>query len=170
MLPVTTLLTHGLLFGLLFSALMTALILATLAWRPMMWLGDAPADVQAAVGPMSAADRRAKQLAGVVMLVIVVAVFGAVLARLAALSGGALAFADAVLATFLVYMTFNVVDLVLIDWLLLVAIRPRFMLLPGAARLDATGGYGYHFRAFLKGTVLGVVLSLLIAAVAVLIW
>lgn len=170
MLPLSTLLAHSLLYGALFSALMTALILGTLAWRPMIWIGDAPADVQAAVGPMSAADRRARRLAGVVMLVIVGGVFAAALARLAALSGGALTFADAAVSTFLIYMTFNVVDLLLIDWLLLLAIRPRFMFFPGTENLAGNQDYAYHFRAFLKGTLLGVALSLLIAAVAVLVW
>ena len=170
MLPLLTLLTHSLFYGVILSVLMTALILGTLAWRPMMWVNDAPADVRAAAGPMSAADRRAKRLGGALMLVIIAGVFGAALAALAETSGGTLTFADAAVSTFLIYMTFNVVDLVLIDWLLLVAIRPRFMVMPGTAGLAGYGDYGYHFRAFLKGTLLGVVLSLLIATVAVLIW
>ncbi len=170
MLPFSTLLSHSLLYGTLLSALMSALILGTLAWRPMIWVGDAPLEVRAAAGPMSAADRRAKRLAGGVMLFILVAVFGAALAGLARQSGGALTLADAATSIFLIYMTFNVVDLVLIDWVLLVRLRPRFMLLPGAEHVADYGGYAYHFRAFLKGTLGGVALSVIVALMAVLIW
>lgn len=165
-----TLLAHSLFYGAILSGLMTTIILGTLAWRPMMWVNDAPPDVRAAAGEMSAADRRAKRLGGVLTLVVLFGVFGAALASLARQSGGALAFVDAAVSTYLIFMVFNLVDLLLIDWLLVVTLRPRFVMIPGTEHLAGYGDYGYHFRAFLKGSLGGLILSLLIAAVAVAIW
>jgi hypothetical protein len=171
MLPFQTILELGLFYGAILSVVMTAFILATLAWRPMILLGDAPAEVQAALGPMSPADERFKRAGGAGILLFIVALLAMALAHLARLGGGAPAFADAALLVFVILMTFNLVDLVLIDWLLLVIWRPRFMLLPGADRLpaglDATGGYAHHFRGFLKGTAGSAVAAIVFAAAAV---
>jgi len=170
MLPFAALLSHSLFYGAILSVLTTALILVTLYLRPMAWAGDAPPDVRAAAGPLSDEDRRFKRVAGVVMLVILIGVFGAALAALARLGGEAVGFIDAAVSTFLIFMVFNLVDLLLIDWLLVVAVRPRFVLIPGTESLAGYGDYGYHFRAFLKGTVGGVLLALLVAAIGVAIY
>uniref|UniRef100_UPI0035B22EF1 hypothetical protein n=1 Tax=Promineifilum sp. TaxID=2664178 RepID=UPI0035B22EF1 len=118
MLPLASLLDHSLFYGAILSVLMSALILGTLYLRPMAWAGDAPPDVRAAAGPLSDDDRRFKRVAGVVMLVILVGVFGAALAALARLGGGTVTFLDAAVSTFLIFTVFNLVDLLLIDWLL----------------------------------------------------
>jgi hypothetical protein len=161
------LLTHSLRYGLLLSVTMSALILGSLAWRPLIWLGDAPAEVRAAAPPLSAADKRAKRVISVFMLLLLSLIFGAAFLTLRELSGGTLAFGDAALTTFLIFMTFNVVDLLLIDWLLVVTLRPGFTRLPGLGAA-AAGDYTYHFRAFLKGSGGGAFISLLLAAIAVI--
>lgn len=96
-----------------------------------------------------------------------IGLFAAATISLARLSGGALNFQDIALSTFIIFMVFNLVDLLLIDWLLVVTIRPSFVMLPGTENLAGYGDYGYHFRAFLKGTVGGLGLSLIVAGVAV---
>lgn len=171
MLPLSTLLQHSLFYGALLSAAMTAFILTTLYWRPMMWIGDAPAEVQAAAPPPSAADRRIKRVAGGLVFVVLLAILAVSLAALRRLAGGALSFADVAVSTFLIFMTFNLVDLLLIDWLVVETLRPGFITFPGVAgaNLNLTGGYAYHFRAFLKGTMYGMVVSLVVAAVVVLV-
>ncbi len=170
MLPVATLLAHSLLYGAILSVLLSALVLGTLAWRPMIWSGDLPAETRAAVGPMSAADRRARRWVALLLLLILVAVLGAAMAGLARLGGGTLRFTDAAVATFLIFMSFNLVDLLFIDWLLLVKLRAPLFTIPGAELPAVYGDYGYHGRGFLKGTLGIALLSPLLAALAVLIW
>lgn len=165
--PLTTLIQHSLIYGSLLSVLLSAVILITLYRWPMIWVSDAPADIQAAAGPMSAADRRVKKIGGALFLVIIAGVVVAATLRLAQLSGGELAFPDLALSTFLILMTFNVVDLLLIDWLLVVTIRPSFAMLPGTEAMAAYADYGFHFRGFLKGTAGIAVVSLALAAAAV---
>ena len=170
MLPFNILFQHSLFYGAILSALLTALIVGTLYWRPMMWIGDAPKEVQAAAPPPSESDHRAKKLAGVLLFAIIAVVFGASVLGLRRLAGGELGFADAFVSTFIVFMTFNLVDLVLIDWLLVETWRPRFISFPGAEGMNLFGGYAYHFRGFLIGTAVYCLLgSLIIAAIASLI-
>ncbi len=95
---------------------------------------------------------------------------GAAMAGLARLGGGTLRFTDAAVATFLIFMSFNLVDLLFIDWLLLVKLRAPLFTIPGAELPAVYGDYGYHGRGFLKGTLGIALLSPLLAALAVLIW
>ena len=170
MIPFTSLLTHSLLYGALLSVLMTATIIVSLLYRPMIWVGDAPPEVQAAVRPMTAAEKRLKRGLGAVVLLLFLGVLVASLIGLRRLAGGALSFADAALSTFIVFMTFNVVDLVLIDWLLVERLWTNLFTLPGAEGLNVSGGDAYHFRGFLKGTLGGGIVAAVIGGVAALVW
>lgn len=164
-----TLLSHSLYYGAILSALLSALIIATLYFRPMIWINDAPAEVRAAAPPLSAADRRVKRVVGLVFMAILLGVPVLSLVALRDLSGGTLAFSEAALSTFIVLMTFNLVDLLLLDWLLVEWLRPSFLTFPGAAGPISFGGYAHHFRGFLIGTALSAVAAVVIAGVGVVV-
>lgn len=99
------------------------------------------------------------------------ALFGVVVAALLALRrlAGALTFADAAVSTFIILMTFNLVDLLLLDWLLVETIRPGFIAIPGVDVPTMYGGYAHHFRGFLIGTGLSLAAAIVLAAVAVVV-
>jgi hypothetical protein len=67
-------------------------------------------------------------------------------------------------------MVFNLVDLLVFDWLIALTIRPKFMILPGTQGSQGYHDYGFHFRGFLKGTLGGLLGSLILAGLAVLIY
>lgn len=161
------LLLLGLRYGVILSALLTALILLTLYRWPMVWAGDAPADIQAVAGQPTAADRRVKRLAGGVLALILIGMTVAAVRAVAGLSSGRLAFSDVYVVVTTMFMTFNLVDLVIIDWLLVATIRPSFAVLPGTAHMSGYGDYGFYFRGFLKGTVMILVAGAIVAAAAV---
>lgn len=170
MLPFHTLLSHSLFYGAILSALLSALIVATLYFRPMIWINDAPAEVRAAAPPLSAADRRVKRVVGLVFMAILLGVPVLSLSALRDLSGGTPAFIEAALSTFIVFMTFNAVDLVLLDWLLVEWLRPGFLTFPGMQGAVSFGGYAHHFRGFLIGTALSAVAAAVMGGVAALVW
>jgi len=95
---------------------------------------------------------------GIVGLLIVAASFSTLRAN-----GGGIPFRTAFVHLFVMLSVFNVVDLLLIDWPL-VAIRPRFMVLPGTEGSAGYKDYWFHFRGFLVGIVLVFVASGVIAA------
>lgn len=159
----TELLMHALLWGLILSAYMTAAIFALARIDLAMWLNDYPPDIQQRYGPMSPESRRRGLLLGIPAMAIglAVAVYGTLQASAGATEP--LGFGGLFLHLFVVMTVFNVVDLVVLDWLIFVRIRPRFLVLPGTE--DCLGYYddAFHFRAFLKGTALITVLSALVA-------
>ena len=167
MMPLYAILQHGLFYGAILSVLLSVLIVGSLYWRPMIWIGDAPKEVQAVALSPSAADRRAKLLLSLLFFGVLLGVIVVALVTLRDLGGGMLAFSDAFLATFILFETFNLVDLLIIDWLIVEWWRPGFITFPGAEGMDFFGGYAYHFRGFLIGTVFGLVGSLVVAAAAV---
>ena len=72
-------------------------------------------------------------------------------------------FSSAFLHTFIVLMTFNLVDLILLDWIFFVRVQPRFVVLPGTEGLAGYRDDWFHFIGFLKGTAGIIVFSALVA-------
>ncbi len=62
-------------------------------------------------------------------------------------------------------ITFNLVDLLLIDWLLICTITPKFAVIPGTEGMAGYKDYVFHLRGFLIGILISVVTGLLIAGI-----
>jgi hypothetical protein len=63
-------------------------------------------------------------------------------------------------------MTFNLCDLLILDWLLFGVFLPQWAILPGTEGLAGDKDYGFAFKGFLKGCVISVVIGLLVAGLA----
>jgi len=63
-------------------------------------------------------------------------------------------------------LVFSAVDLLILDWLVFVTLRPKIVVLPGTEGAKGYGDYGFHFRAFLKGLAGSLIGSLVIAGMA----
>lgn len=160
------LLQHGLIYGLILSAALSVTFTGLMLLNPEIWLHDYPPDIQAKYGPISERARRQKALAVWPVALLLIGLVIASLLGLAQLNGGVLAFADAFVGTFVMLMVFNLIDLLLLDWLIFVTIRPRLIVLPGTEGLAGYRDYGFHFRGFLKGTAGSLVASLVVAVIA----
>jgi hypothetical protein len=76
--------------------------------------------------------------------------------------GGHISFLTAFIHLFVMFSVFNLADLLLLDWPL-VAIGPRFVVLPGTEGAAGYRDYKFHFRGFLTGAVLILIASIVIA-------
>ena len=74
-------------------------------------------------------------------------------------------FLEIFLSAFGVIFVFNLVDWLILDWLVFCTITPRFAVLPGTEGMAGYKNYAMHFRGFLIGTALSVVTGLIIAAI-----
>ena len=63
-----------------------------------------------------------------------------------------------------VLFIFNLFDLVILDWLIVCWIKPRWVILPGTEHIVIPNPYLHHFKEFLMGTVGLVIAGLAIAA------
>jgi hypothetical protein len=161
-------LSHSLVYGIILSGVLTILILGSLYINPEMWLHDAPRDIQEKHGPMSARAKRQRAWLAVAFAVAIIGVVGLSFVRLPAVVGGPLTFMSVFAHLWIMFMLFNVVDLLLIDWLIVEFMRPAFIVQSGLGQLMAERNYWHHFQGFLKGSVGILVASLLLAGVIML--
>ena len=149
--------------GLVLSLILTILTVIAGAIALDMFVDDYPPDIKQKYGPMSARAARLRPFIATVLFItlLIIPIIGLFALRSQAASipfWPALAFAGIAL------LTFNIFDLVILDWLFFCTIQPRSMVLPGTEGMAAYRDYRFHFVGFLKGLGFSVVASLLIAA------
>jgi hypothetical protein len=81
-------------------------------------------------------------------------------------TGQPLDFPDAFLTALVMLITFNLVDFLIIDLLLGTLLRPGFMILPGTEGMAAYQNPGYYLKAFLRTSLMALLLSVAFAAFA----
>jgi len=143
------------------------LILASLMTNPRIWLNDYPESIRRLAAPLTPAEKRQQRLFMVPFLLAFLAVPLLSTVAFLRISGDA-PFLSAYAHAFLVLNIANLFDAVIIDWLFLYVMKPRFAIIPEArGRLD-TMGIGWQARNYLKGIVFCAVLALPITLVATL--
>lgn len=155
---------HALLYGGVLSGALSVLLLGVLWINPEILLNDYPPDIQKKHGRMSERSKRQRPAVAVAIGSVALAIVIVSLRGVRANGGGTIPFLTAFVHLFVMFSVFNVVDLLLLDWPL-VAIVPRFMVLPGTEGAAGYKDYGFHFRGFLIGAVLILVASGLVAGV-----
>jgi hypothetical protein len=164
MLPWPVLLNNALLYGLALSLVLGAIMAISLALAPDMWVGDYPPDIRDKYGPMSP---RAARLRPFIAIPFFLANLVFPLLALDNLEGkvGSVPFLPALVSSFIVFLTFNLFDLLVADWLIFCTMRPRPIVLPGTEGMAGYRDYRFHFIGFLKGLVFCLVASLVVGAV-----
>ncbi|MFE6014597.1 nitroreductase, partial [Bacillus thuringiensis] len=77
-----------------------------------------------------------------------------------------LLYIDAYLHTFGILMIFNLVDLLIIDWLIFCWITPRFVVIPSTAGMKGYKDYKFHLRGAIVATQILAIVSLFLAGIA----
>ena len=163
------LLQNGLVFGLVLSLVIGIGFSGLALVNPEIWLKDYPPDIQARFGPASQKAQRQRNFFGIPIFGLMLAILVAALIRLGIAKGAPLNFIEAFLTIFIVMMVFNLVDLLVLDWLLFIAIRPRLVILPGTEGSKGYKDYGFHLRAFFKGTIGSLLISAIAAGLVLLV-
>ncbi|HEX2994023.1 MAG TPA: hypothetical protein VHP14_04345 [Anaerolineales bacterium] len=153
-------LTWGTVFGLVFS--LAILIMGRV--NAEMILNDYPPDIREKFGVMSEQTRRQANLATLPLFATLGLVLALGLGQLRSMIGE-LTFVNTFIVTTLIFQTWNLLDLVLLDWFLLITLKPRFMILPGTEGMAGYNDYGFHFRKFLNGIVFTLILSLIVTVI-----
>lgn len=159
---------HSFFYGAMLSTALSILILGSLYINPEIWLQDAPHEVQEKHGPMSAQAKRQRVWLVVAFAVAIIGVVGVSLYLLPAVIGGPLTFLTVFAHLWIIFMLFNLVDLLLIDWLIVEIVRPSFITQSPLGQLMAERNYRFHFQGFLKGSVGILLVSLLLTGVIML--
>lgn len=154
---------NAFLFGGLVSLLTSVLILASVAHNPRIWLGDAPTEMKQAASPLTPAEKRLRKLWGIpiiasmLVLLPAIAIWQHQIYDFSYFQGFAFLWIG--------MMLFNLIDLLIIDWLVIVWWAPSWTMMPEVAHLSHLNTYGFHFKGFLTGCVLVTVWSALAALI-----
>ncbi len=160
---------NSLLYGSILSLALSLLIIASLFVNAEMWLSDYPSDIQEQYGEIGQKAKTQRIFVGILFLLVTIALIVISTVQLADTIGGKLRFVEVFLNTFGMLLLFNLVDLLILDWLIFVTIRPTFVILPGTEGMAGYNNYRFHFVAFLKGMILILVVSLIIVGATLLI-
>lgn len=156
---------HAMLYGVVLSAVLFALMLVVGRINPEIMLKDYPPDIQAKYGPMSDRSKRQRLPVGIVFIAIILGVVIWSFQGVGTHPDGDIPFVTAFIHLFVVFSVFNVLDWLVLDWLIVVTIRPSFVILPGTEGLAGYDDYAFHFRGFLIGVVISLLVSVLVGGV-----
>ncbi len=153
-----------LLHGLILSIGISVIILGGTALNPRIVLNDYPPEIQALVPPITQAEKRGQALMTICVLgfLLLVAIYSNV--QVVTRSGEAL-FLPLLVNSYLVFEIFNLFDLIVLDYFILLVLRPKFLFIEGVDSLAQYQPFAFHLKGFFKGLGIGFVLSLVIAAV-----
>ncbi len=135
--------------GLVLSLALTALLVISGRVALDMFVDNYPPDVQKRYGPMSP---RAARLRPYIAALLFMIMLGIPLLGLFALRAeiNTVPFLPALVFSGIALLVFNLFDLIILDWLFFVTIRPRAMVLPGTEGMAGYSDYRFHFIGFLK--------------------
>jgi hypothetical protein len=159
------LLQHILRDGAILSLLATVFILITIRINPRLWLGDYPKPIQEQVPPQSEREKQLSRWIGIPFLILLLGVPLVSTWRLQSLSQEPVPFISLFLTAAGVAYCFNLVDWLLIDWLVFCSLTPDFIVIPGTKGHHAYKDYGFHFRGFLTGTLFSAIAGLILAGI-----
>lgn len=166
MLDVTKILVDGSLFALIFSVIIVGVVI----YNPRLMLnpGDIPADILAAVPPKTKEEHRQALWLGIpfILVLVVLPVYSAYSFALQNPQAG---YWTLFLHTFFVALIPNLVDLVILDWLVFCTITPSVFVYPGTEGFAGYKDYGFHLRAHVRAFPVQVVVVAVLAGLVYLI-
>ncbi len=158
-------LTRVLRDGAILSVLASLFVLIGLRINLRLFLQDYPKDIQKVVPPKTPSEQRISLMISIPFLILLLAVPSVSSWDLKQLDPRRITFLALFLNAFGIAFIFNLVDLLLLDWLLVCTITPKFVVIPGTEGMAAYKDYAFHFRGFLIGVFVSAVAGLIIAAV-----
>jgi hypothetical protein len=152
--------------GCLLSIVASLWLILIMRINPRIFLQDYPKDIQAAVHPKTPSEKKLTLWLGIpFLLLLILFPFFSTLGLKQQTGSYAALLANA----FGVAFIFNLVDWLLLDWLMFCTLTPKFLIIPGTAGMAGYNDYMFHFRGFIIGTILSAIIGAVLAGVVLLI-
>lgn len=146
-------------------AIFTTFVLATVLWKPRIWLHDFPADIQAMAPPKTEEEKRLTIILGVPFVALFFVLPILLGWDLKPLMGPDYSFIAAWGYGYGLFFFVNLWDLVVLDWVGFALIDPQNPPIPSTEGAKGYRDYAFHFYAFLKGCLMGLVFATVFAVI-----
>lgn len=150
---------HILLHGIIQSALLSVVLLIIGLKNRRMMLQDYPMSIRQKVPAKTRVEKNMGIAYGIPFILILI---GYPIYAVWSYSN-ATSFLDIFLFIWGVMMFSNLYDLIILDWLIICTLTPRFVVIPGTEGDKGYKDYKFHFIAFLKGIAITFGISLVSA-------
>ena len=155
--------TQGLLFALLFNGY---LLLMMVSFSPRIWgYSDYSEEIKAKVPPQTRQERRTAIILSIPFLILA---FGLPIYSLWTLKGqlgGELPFVTAFTHLLVIFIIGTLGDLVVLDWLIVSKITPKFVIIPGTTE-DDYKDFSHHYRGHIWAAIPILILCAIVAVIA----
>lgn len=149
------------------SVLFVVIVIISLAYNPRLWIQDFPKEMQAEMAPLSRDERLARVLVAFLLLGVVIGIPLLSVLRLKSMQGS-ITFLEGFLHIWIIFMSVSLIDLVIIDWAIVVWWQPDFLSTPEIEPLSQYNTYRFHVIEHLKGTVLLTAVALVLSVIVAL--
>lgn len=156
---------NALICGLIWSVMWSVYVFLILKCYPFSMLHDYPKDIQAAAAidkPTKEQEKATKRFGAVggLIIFVVLLLFG-----LLRFYTEQVSFVQVLIYLFIVAMTWNVVDLLVMDWLIVCTITPKWVVIRGTEDCKGYKDYLFHFKGFLIGCVYTTIMAVLFSGI-----
>ncbi len=152
-------------YGLLLSIVLSTIVLVTMYYNPRLLLQSYPTGIQKVVAEKTKYEIMLTKFVGIFFMFFLIGIPVVSTLFLKQSYGGEISFLVAFINMFGIITVFNVVDWLIIDWLLICNFTPKFVIIKGTEGMSEYKNYFHHFRGFVIGICLSLVTSLVLATV-----
>ncbi len=149
--------------SLIYSLVLGMIITISQIFNARIWLDCYPEKIQDKVPQKSKNERLAKLLLGIPFMTIMAGypiVSTIILRQNQDLEFD---FLSSFINLFLITITFNIFDLLILDWFIFCLITPKYLILKGTEGMSEYKDYIFHLKASMKGFIFSAVYSVVLA-------
>jgi len=168
-----SLLTNMILHGIIFAIVITLYLLFTMVkFSPRIWgFSDYPKTITDTVPPQTKAEKKIGIFLSIPFFIMGLAfpIISTIILKVE--YGGYIDFLSAFLNIFGIFMFMNFADLIILDWIIVGTITPKFVIIPGTEHMKDKEYKEFrisHGKAHVLGTLFMCLLSLLLAFIIIL--
>ncbi|MFA7076567.1 MAG: hypothetical protein WC152_07890 [Candidatus Izemoplasmatales bacterium] len=132
--------------------------------NPRLWVNDYPLAIQKVVGEISKREKKAKIFVGIPFILIMIG-YPIISTIILKRTNSDFSFLKVFLNIFIISTSFNLFDLIILDWLIFSTIKPKYLVFPGTENMSEYSDYMFHAKASLKGLIITVIYSLFLSII-----
>lgn len=155
---------RALIDGLVFSVVFGGMVTLMEVINPRLQLHNYPPDIQKEAPPKTKEERKKFRLMAVPMsFFLIIFLIGTVIE---AYQAKAVGYFTLLLHYLIIFLVWNVFDMVIMDWVIFCTITPKFLVIPGTEGNPAYKNYKFHINGcFGKGLLIAIISSILAAGI-----